>query len=404
MPLLGIVFREPVSSPKQQVHHRKSPAIAAGLTLCSALLFGACFFDEVINEEPIPGIVALDESNLHYIGDVLRFNATKTIDDDDELLAEWTAFACESVGNCRKLDELSFKSVAAIFEVPVLSHENIEVQLRIVDRYGAVRLQPDLFSSVISNREPEIDVQIQGTQESEGSYVLGLPIHFVGLVRSKNSSGVNEFLPELLDLDGDSTELIYKLLPPTGSVFENREFSPEGETGYRLVADIPGEWGVVLSATDGFGGSAEIRSTFLVAQDLPPCLEVLSPRAIDDAYYPLDSLEEARRFSVLSVDDTLDPFPLPGGADPILAEASFRWFLRAPGASEFVAIAGLNASSYVVDPALYQPGDSVALRVEVQDRVSGPERVLPCAEDVWSCALNTASSCFQRKTWGVVIR
>lgn len=363
-----------------------------------------CFFDEVINEEPVPGISALNPG-LHYIGDILRFNATKSIDDGSELIAEWTAFACVEPGNCRRIAEISYKSVATEFEVIVATHETIEVQLRIVDSFGAVRLQPDLHSSPVSNRQPSIDMQIQGTRESSsGPFVLGLPIHFVGLSMSTNSSGESELLPVLLDLDGDTTVISWQLSPPPGSLTKTRVFEPEGETGQRLVPDVAGEWTILLRSEDAFGGSAERELTFFVAEDGPPCLEVLSPQAVDNAYYPLDSLDDPRRFSVLSVVDALDPFPLAPGASPVLGEASFRWLLRSPGDSEFSLVPGFTASSYLIDATRYQPGDRVELRVEVMDRVSGPERELACADNVGSCELRAGSECFQRKTWGVEIQ
>ncbi len=378
-------------------------AKAGAIGLLATACLSACFYDEVINEEPQPGI-RLVSTGLHYIGDLLQFDATKTIDDDDELTAEWTAFACVAPGDCRKLSDVSYKSIATKFDVEVLTHETIEVQLRVVDRFGAVRLQPDLLTSVISNRIPSIDIQQQGTREEDDAYVLGLPIHFVALSVSDNSTGGQELLPVLRDMDGDPTTISWELLPPSGSNVADRVFEAEGDTGYKLVPDIPGEWTIVLSADDGYGGTAEIRTTLIVAQDGPPCLTVMSPQPVDDGFYPVDSLDEPRRFSVLSVVDALDSFPRESGADLVFGEASFQWLLRAPGATEFVAIPGVVAASYVVDPAAYQPGDKLELRVEISDRVSGPERMLPCGNDVWSCALNTGSKCFQRKSWGVEIR
>ena len=112
----------------------------------------------------------------------------------------------------------------------------------------------------------------------------------------------------------------------------------------------------------------------------------------------------ARRFSVLSVGDALDPFPASLDDDPALGEATFRWFLKSPGSADFVELSGFLGSDYLVNPNVYNPGETLELRVEVSDRLAGVERDLPCAADVWTCALETGSGCNQRLTWGVDIQ
>ncbi len=67
-------------------------------------------------------------------------------------------------------------------------------------------------------------------------------------------------------------------------------------------------------------------------------------------------------------------------------------------------IVGHTDEKYLVDPLAYKPGDQLELRVEVQDRVRGPQRELTCAEDARACALNAGAQCFQRLTWGVQIQ
>jgi hypothetical protein len=206
------------------------------------------------------------------------------------------------------------------------------------------------------------------------------------------------------DPDGDELTLDWQLLPPPGSQSSERSFAPNGDDGYLLVPDIAGEWEVVVTADDGYGGITEVSEKFFVGVDGPPCVQGMDPLAVDDAYYLVDSADGARRFSVLSVQDALDPFPASLDSDPVLGQAEFRWLLKAPGSADFVELSGFTESDYLVDPDTYNPGDRLELRVEVADRVEGADRVLPCGPEVWSCALDTGSGCNQRKSWGVDIR
>ncbi len=384
--------------------HLKTMSKLAALPLLIALLPG-CFFDEVINREPDPGIRFINPG-IHYIGDELVFDATKSIDDGSLVSMEWLALACnaEQSPRCEKIAEELFSAEDSKFVVPVTGHNPIEVQLRVRDELGAYRLQPDTLTVAISNRAPELDMQVQGLVEpGDGSYVVGLPIHLIGLSRSM-LSGEPAFSSDLVDMDGDETTLTWTLFPPEESVLSARVFQPEGETGTLLIPDVAGAWSVQLLAEDAFGGSDVLVRDLFVAEDSPPCLGGMDPLPIEDAYYPIDHLSESRRFSVLSVDDVLDPFPASTSSSEEFGVASFRWLLQEPGSDSFVPLPGYSAASFLVDPALYPPGSELALRVEVFDRVVGPLRELSCAEEDWNCELVTGSSCFQRMTWGIVIQ
>ncbi len=368
------------------------------LGLAVSSFSGACFFTNDINEAPVPGI-RVAQSGPFHVGDVLAFDATKTVDDNIiGLQAHWQAQSCLDGRSprCIAVGEPFTGELDDRFTVEIVSHETLEVQLRVTDSLGATRVQPDIFTVDVSNRDPSMDMQVSGYREGVGGpFVLSRVINLIP---------VPEFVERgLVDGDGDELSLDWQLLPPPGSNPSLRIFSARGD-GQILVPDVEGSWGVIMRASDAFGGSDEVRKDFVVGPDGPPCLQGMDPTPIEDSYYLVDSADGARRFSVLSVLDALDAFPLAVDDDPVLGEARFHWFLQEPGSANFEEIVGYSSASYLVDPSAYQPGDALAIRVEVSDRVSGPARALPCGADSWACELDTASGCFQRQTWGVQIQ
>ncbi len=364
------------------------------------LLASGCFYTEEINERPTPGIRVFDVGP-YFVGDVVKFDATKSIDNrPGGLRAQWQAFSCVDgqVPRCQPLGSQVFGTLDTEFSVTLSSHESVEVQLRVTDAHGSTRLQPDRYSIVVGNREPNVLLQSSGYQEggSDGPFVL---YRNINISATDALGGTSSFDP-----DGDAVALEWQLFPPAGSQSSARSFEANGSYAYRLVPDVEGQWDVVVSVDDGHGGTSETTKTIVVGPDSPPCLQGLDPLAVDDAYYLVDSFDGPRRFSVLSASDALDPFPAALDSDPALGEASFRWFLKSPGATDFVELEGFTASDYVVDPNAYNPGETLQVRVEVGDRVEGAERELPCASDVWTCALETGTGCEQRRTWGVDIQ
>ena len=363
-----------------------------------ALLLGlsGCFFTEVINEAPVAGIRVLD-TGPYFIGDTVRFNATKSVDDtQNRLQATWQAHSCSpsQTPRCTKLGAEVQGDIDTVFSVELTGHESIEVQLRVVDDLGATRLAPDLFTLEVGNRNPAIKLQVTGSRESlGGSFILPLPINLI------LTPGYEEL--EVFDPYGDELSYEWELLPPAGSQSVARSFEPMGELGYVLRPDVSGTWAVVVKVDDGHGGTAELRENIFVATDSPPCIGGTDPLAVDEAYYLLDG---PRRFSVLSVQDTLDPFPTALDGDGSTGEAQFRWLLKEPGASEFTELVGYGSSDYLVDPSVYNPGETLLVRVEVSDRVVGPERELGCGDELWRCELEAGQECYQRMTWGVDIR
>lgn len=357
---------------------------------------GGCFFTEVVNEAPVAGIRVI--TNAQYIGETMVFDATKTVDDvKTQLTCEWTAWRCEGdAPQCSSLVDTMLGDIDDRFEVLIEGHERIEVQLRVTDELGATRLQPDLLSIDVQNRAPEVSLQVTGDKEgSTNAYILHRPINLV-IDLDGGELGT--------DADGDEVTYTWTLFPPPNSDVTTRGFEAVGDEGYILTPDVSGAWGVELVAEDQFGGRASVRRDMFVGPDAPPCLQALDPIPDPFGFYLVESSDGPRSFSVLSVLDVLDPFPGPVADDPAIGESTFRWFLKEPGASTFVEIDGYTQESYAVDPLAYEPGDRLELRVEVADRVRGPERELGCADNARTCELVAGSMCYQRQTWGVQIQ
>jgi hypothetical protein len=125
-----------------------------------------------------------------------------------------------------------------------------------------------------------------------------------------------------------------------------------------------------------------------IASDQPPCIAATTPAALPSARYLLDTRDGARRFAVDSVVDDLDAWPAAGSM------LAFRWFV------DDVEVEGHDLPDLTLDPAAYLPGDTVALRVEIADRVA---RSLPCAPDQPECSIG-GDACLQRVTWTVEVR
>lgn len=364
--------------------------ILAGVQVAATCLLAGCFFVEPINEAPVPGIRVLNQGP-YFVGDVVEFDATKSVDESkSSLSATWQAFAMVEGSLVSKGAPITI-GLSSKFAVTIDSHEQIQVQLRVEDEYRATRDSPDTFAIDVGNQTPTLQLQLHGYREAtSGEFVLARGIEIVAISDDPD--------------EGDDVELSWELLPAAGSQTSERSFESVAADTYELIPDVAGQWIVRVTGDDSHGDTVTIEEKIDVARDGPPCLGILEPTPVEDAYYLVDSADGSRRFSVRTVLDALDPYPPMLDADPVLGEAAFRWFLQSPGSSDFVELNGYSAADYLVDPALYNPGDRLALRVEVADRVVGAERLLPCSGDAWQCALDTGTGCFQRMTWGINIR
>ena len=109
-------------------------------------------------------------------------------------------------------------------------------------------------------------------------------------------------------------------------------------------------------------------------------------------------MSEPTLFQVHVVADDLDPYPTID--DPYLLPTKFTWSLLAPGSTRQV-LTGVSGNSVALDPASFQPGDIVELRVEIYDRTND---AITCADGVATCSVIGDNNCLQRQTWRVEVR
>ena len=370
-----------------------------------------CFFSGGINEAPIAEIDRVQQVTVHR-GDGVAFRANKSTDPDgDSLTVDWAARACAAGGelcDAQTIAENTNFSVGANFSFTVptaraeldgndvpLPVEAIRVEIAVTDPSGAE--STDFMVVDIVNQEPDVDIDDQGYKPPQGGgYPLGVEVEFI----ATGSDG------DAVDVDDLSYE--WQLVSrPNGSVPQNVVWQPivlpGADSAYRLVADIPGQWDIEVTVTDPLGASQARQKTVFIEADRPPCIRSTDPFATTDGNYIVDTGEVPRRFGVGSVDDDLDFYPAPNDTlEGLLGAAEFTWFISSPATNnQWTQIVNHEVADYLVDPSAYDPGDTLQLRVEVDDRVG---RDIICDPALPTCAIGTDTECLQRVTWGVEIR
>lgn len=366
-------------------HDRPVPPIAGRLGIAVALATGAsgCFWDANINERPSAEIERVGDG-VPARGSNLTFRAVVDDPDDDGIHPSWRFEACSASGTCGGIetgtDPIFGVTVPALIDDAPTT--KIVITLDVADDFGAFARPSQHLELDVVNNPPTVVVQRRG-REIGGSFPPDVPI----IVSARGG-----------DPDQDPVVLEWELFPARDSVLADRSFErlPDPMTGgeeYELVPDVDGEWIVRVTVLDGIDLDV-VDLTILVVPDAPPCLGASDPTPVPDTTLLLDA---PRRFSVLVVEDDLDIYPAPAPGDPYLGAASFRWYVRAPGAAGFTQVDS-DVAALELDPAHYDPGDRIEVRVEIDDRIG---RTIPCAEDVASCSIGQ-DTCHQRQTWAVV--
>jgi hypothetical protein len=359
------------------------------VTWLVALALGApgCFYADAINERPSAEIERVG-SGVPRRGDNLSFRAVvHDPDRDDDVRTLWRFEACNAVDVCAA-DETGSDPTFNVTVPPMVDAQptvRVVVTLDIADSYGAAGRPTQRVVLDVVNNAPIPSVQRRG-REINGSFPPDVPI-----VVSASA----------IDADGDPVTLAWELFPARDSVPGDRTFAvlpdpPSGGEERLLIPDVDGEWMVRVTASDGLAESI-FDLPILVVPDQPPCLGALDPAPPPPGAALL--LDQPRRISVLVVEDDLDIFPAPPPDDPYLLPASFRWYLRPPGASGFTLV-DTDVSGLELDPAQFAPGDLIDVRVEIDDRVG---RTIPCAEGAATCSIGQ-DACLQRQTWTVEVR
>lgn len=338
-----------------------------------------CFFTDPINGRPAATIEDRDPK-IPLKDAEIWLSARKSDDpDDDPLSYQWTASSCVDTTSCTVFQNGG--SVEFTFKIP--DKRLVIVGLTVEDEHGARNYATLSFTPV--NQLPTATIQLQyPPPNGAGAYTVGRKLTF--------AAGAS-------DADQDPLTIAWNKYPPPGSDPESVEWTTSDEEA-TLRTDVPGLWTIEVTATDTDDATAVDDIAFMVVDDQPPCIAATDPAAITGARYILTRDDGPRRFSVETVTDDLDPYPLPASPDEDLGGARFRWFVAGPGAgAPFVEVPGHDLHDLVIDPAIHAPGDVLGLRVEITDRVLRPS----CDAAEPTCPAG-GGSCLQRVSWTVEVR
>lgn len=352
-----------------------------------ALVAGAagCFYSEQINERPTAEIQRIG-SGVPARGTALQFRAIMIDPDGDTVEPSWRFEACPEDGPCIALDT----GTDPVFSVTVPSTAGggdpttrVIITLDVADELGATARLPERLELDVVNNTPNVATLQRRGREIGGSFPPNAPI----IVFAEGE-----------DPDGDPFTLTWDLTPARDSVAADRHFIrlPDPASGgeeYELLPDVPGLWTVHVTISDG--QDEVVRDLVIqVIPDSPPCLGASDPAPPASGALLFDA---PRRLSVLTVTDDLDVWP--PVSNPYLGLSSFRWYVRGPDSPDLVEVAS-DVAALELDPAHYDPGDLLEVRVEIDDRVG---RTLPCAPDATSCSF-AGDPCRQRQTWMLEVR
>lgn len=375
------------------LHHDRLVLRSAGRLRCVlALALGGgvasgCFYSEVINERP-SGDIERVGSGVPFRGDTLTFRALMDDPDRNPTSASWRFEACNANDICAA-DETGNDTTFTVTIPPLVESmptTHVIITLAVEDSYGAEARPVQRLELDVANNAPMIDADPRG-REIDDMFPPDVPIT-ISAVAS--------------DEDGDDITLSWELFPASGAVPGQYSFTPlpdppAGGEEYRLLPDVDGTWTVRITASDGLDDFTYVLP-IIVVPDQPPCLGALDPAPPPAGLSLL--LDAPRRIAVTVVEDDLDIYPPPPADDPFLGAAELRWYLRAPGATSF-ALVDTNVGGVELDPAHYNPGDRLDVRVEIDDRVN---RTVQCAENVPTCSFGQDDACLQRQTWSVEVR
>jgi hypothetical protein len=367
-------------------------AIAIGV----AVMVGGCFYTDPINQRPSVEIEQLSSSQV-FRGDLVNLNAITDDPDGNAVSVSWEAYACTdatpqpdgSRPGCDPSSIASGTSSLFSFMTPNNRHDGttpvaaMYVTLDAVDSLGATARPGQELIITVADAPPTIAVALQ----SRNGYVVNIPLPIFARVGDPDDGAAAVTVEWTASSPTGSETLTTESSQPLGSD------STQLQLGTTLVPNVVGTWNVQATATDPTGAATTMGSDFVITPDEPPCLETWTPQAppTGDAL-PIDT---PTLFQVLVVDDDLDPYP-PVPSDPILGTTTFAWSLLPPGATTRVALSATGAG-VALDPASYQPGDVVELRVQIYDRTNTP---VTCDDDDPTCSIG-ANQCMQRLTWQV---
>ena len=370
--------------------------VVSVIAISAAVVLGGCFYTDPINQRPSVEIMQLSSSQV-FRGDQVNLNAITNDPDNNPVSVSWEAYACTdatpapdgSRPGCDSSSIASGTNQLFGFMTPDYRHDGITpvgamyVTLDAVDSLGAAAKPGQELIITVADAPPTIVL----TAQPRDGFVVNIPLPLFARVGDPDDGPARVTVTWTASSPSGSESLTTETSQPIGSD------GSQLQLGTTLVPNVIGTWNVQASATDPSGVVTTTGSDFVITPDEPPCLETWSPATppSGDAL-PIDA---PTLFQVLVVDDDLDPYP-PVPSDPILGTTTFAWSLLPPGATTRVALSATGAG-VALDPASYQPGDIVELRVQIYDRTNTP---VTCDDDDPTCSIG-ANQCIQRLTWNV---
>jgi hypothetical protein len=370
--------------------------VVRSIVVITAVLLGGCFYTDPINQRPSAEIEQLSGSQV-FRGDIVNLNAITNDPDDNAVSVSWDAYACTdatpapdgSRPGCDPTSIASGTNQLFSFTAPDFRHDGttpvgaMYVTLGAVDSLGAAAKPGQELIITVADAPPQIALAAQ----PRDGYVVNIPLPIFARVSDPDDGAARVTVTWTASSPSGSEALTTETSQPIGSD------STQLQLGTTLVPNVIGTWNVVATATDPSGAVTSVGSDFVITPDEPPCLATWTPQAppTGDAL-PIDA---PTLFQVLVVDDDLDPYP-PVPDDPVLGTTTFAWSLLPPGATTRETLSATGAG-VALDPASYQPGDIVELRVQIYDRTNTP---VACDDDDLTCSIG-ANQCIQRLTWRV---
>jgi hypothetical protein len=377
---------------------RVRPGVTTGAAVLAAAASG-CFFTTGINERPSATLFRSAPTTTPFRGDLLTIAVEALDPDGDAMTITWEAYSCAAGGTaCAAVpydsDTLpAFENLFSLAVSDTLQTRSVKIVAHVEDSLGAPALQDAELVIDVANQPPVITFQVGATAPVGGPTQI-----------TARATDPDDAVAGLEFVDWSISDQPF---PSDGSLtfIDDNSDNPDrfsSDETYELVADVEGTWTVSVTVRDPLGTETTEMQPLLVGTDQPPCIADVFP-VVPPAGNTLP-FDELRTFEVLVVEDDLDVFPWPSPTDPFYGPTEFTWYLASPASGgAYVELTGATDNGVELDPAAYDPGDAVFLRVEIADRIA---RSLPCPPGDLSCAIDPAADppCYQRMTWSLEVQ
>lgn len=374
---------------QRRCNQRPAVKTLAAIALCAS----GCFYVDPINQRPSADIIDPSGGVVHR-GEQLTLTSETYDPEGQSVEVHWRVYVCTdptTPSGCDADPYYTGTLPSADFMVPLVradgatATEGLRVILEAIDDHGgAARPQQELLLSVI-DAPPTLTLH----KSSRHNYVVGTPVDLYAQVGDPDDGAA------AVSLDW----VPYSPATQPAFTLTNLGALPGDPTTFHqvLLSQGTGDFDIQVTATDPVGSTFVQHETVTIVADTPPCIDQVAPMLPPPG--GVAPLQDPTLFQVLVVGDDLDPYPTQT-SDSYYGATQFSWSLLPPGATTRQPLA-VFGNSVAIDPASYTPGDTLELRVEIQDRVP---RTLQCPDSDADCEVVSGSGCFQRVTWKVQIQ